>query len=486
MYSNRIIVKYMIDDSQSGSSETNRRRFIKGATASGLALTTGLAGCSGDSGGGGSDDGTDDSGGEQTTNQADGDTNAGDNPISIGALFPLSGNLAQLGEESLRGVEIAVEERNSNGGVQGREIQLVSKDAPNADAGVSTIENLATVEDVPVTVGSYSSTISRAASQRAAGYDMPYWELGAVADEITEENPGNVFRTNPQASFFGVSGVRTARDVVAPALDKDPTDLNVAVMYESGAYGNSVAGTVKELSEEAGMNVVQDIEYDASTGDLSSTIQNLKSADVDLLNHTGYSSDIYLLWNQSESLGNYIPACIGNGGGYSLQSFVENIGTTSSLGVLNQDFTQYNTNPEYAPGITDFIAMYQEKYGDPPLSGHSLGNYFGMNVLLDTLESMDDPSGFSLSAMKDAALGIEREVGTSSPSWGVKFDSETFQNTRTRVTGHQWQEDTYTDDLWHPDREDGTADLYTLYPEEGQLSFAEVKNIPRPDYTQQE
>lgn len=476
----------MVDSNQSGSPETNRRRFLKGATASGLALTTGLAGCSSGGSNSGSGDGNSDGGGGgQTTNQGSGDTNSGNNPIKVGALFPLSGNLAQLGEESLRGVEIAVEERNSNGGVQGREIELVTKDAPNADAGVSTIENLATVEDVPVVVGSYSSTISRAASQRAAGYDLPYWELGAVADVITEENPGNVFRTNPQASFFGRSGVQTARDVVAPALDKDPSDLNVAVMYESGAYGNSVGGTVKELSEQEGMNVVEDIEYDAGTGDLSSTIQTLKSADVDLLNHTGYSSDIYLLWNQSKSLGNYIPAAIGNGGGYSLQAFVENIGTTAAMGVLNQDFTQYNTNPEYAPGIADFVAQYRETYDGPPLSGHSLGNYFGMNVLLDTLEALDDPSGFSLSAMQDAALGIEREIGTSATSWGVKFDSETFQNSRTKVTGHQWQKDTYTDDIWHPEREDGTADLYTLYPEEGRLSFADIKNIPRPDYTQE-
>ncbi|MFB6134309.1 MAG: hypothetical protein ABEJ55_04915, partial [Halanaeroarchaeum sp.] len=137
---------------------------------------------------------------------------------------------------------------------------IVKKDAPNANAGVSAVESLATVSNVPVTVGSYSSTISRAATQRAAGYDLPYWELGAVADVITKKNPGNTFRTNPKASFFGKSGVNTAETVVAPALDKQPAELNVAVMYESGAYGNSVASTVKELSRAAGMNIVLDIE----------------------------------------------------------------------------------------------------------------------------------------------------------------------------------------------------------------------------------
>lgn len=440
---------------------------MKAVTASGVALSTGLAGCAGDDG--------------------DGATNGGDDegPIQIGALYPQSGNLAQLGEESLRGVELAVEERNANGGVAGMDVELVPKDAPDADAGVSTVENLVNVEEVPVIVGSYSSTISRASTQKAATFDTPYWELGAIADVITAENPGNTFRTNPQASFFGVSGVATAERVVAPALDKAPEDLNVAVMYESGAYGNSVANTVIPRSEEAGMNVVADIEYDAGTSDLSSSIQKLKDADVDLINHTGYSSDIYLLWNQSEDLDNYIPAAIGNGGGYSLQAFVENIGTTTSMGVLNEDFTQYNTNPEYAPGIEEFVAAYADKYDDPPYSGHSLANYFGMNVLLDTLAELENPKDFTISGMKDVVMGFDREVGTSATSWGVKFDSETQQNTRTTVTGHQWQQDTHTDDIWHPERDDGTADLYTLYPEEGRLPFAEVKNIPRPDYHQQ-
>jgi branched-chain amino acid transport system substrate-binding protein len=369
--------------------------------------------------------------------------------------------------------------------VNGAQIELVTKDAPDANSGVSAVESLTNVENVDVIAGSYSSTISRASTQRAAGFNMPYWELGAVADVITQENPGNTFRTNPMASFFGESGVATTEEVIAPALEKSVEDMNVAVMYESGAYGNSVGGTVKSLSEEAGMNVVADIEYDAGTSDLSSSIQKLKSADVDVINHTGYSSDIYLLWNQSEDLDNYIPAAVGNGGGYSLQAFVENIGTQTALGVFNEDFTQYNTNPEYAPGIEEFVGTYSEAYGDPPLSGHSLANYFGMNVLLDTLAQMDSPSDFTLSEMKDAALSLDREVGTSATSWGVSFEEGTLQNTRTTVTGHQWQADTYSDDIWHPDRTDGTADLYTLYPDEGRLDFAEVKNVPRPEYHQQ-
>lgn len=457
------------------SSYVSRRRLLAATGVSGVAA---LAGCAG---GGGNGNGN--NGGNNGNGGSTGSAGGGDGAFKLGAIFPMSGNLAELGTESFRGVELAVKERNQNGGLNGnREINLVSKDAPDAKAGVSAVESLATVSNVPVTVGTYSSTISSAASKKAASYGLPYWELGAVADKITDENLPNLFRTNPKASFFGESGVKNAANVVAPALDKDPEELKVAVMYESGAYGNSVAGTVKKLSEERGMQVVNDIEYNASTSDLSSAIQNLKSSNPDLINHTGYSSDIYLLWNQSEQLNNYIPAAIGNGGGYSLQSFVENVGTTTSLGVLNQDFTQYNTSPEYAPGIEEFVGLYREEYDSAPLSGHSLANYFGTKVLLDTLEKA---SSFEVKDVADAALSLDRPIGSSATSWGVKFDKNTHQNTRTRVTGHQWQKDTYTNDIWHPERSDGTADLYTVFPEKGRLPEVDVRNIPRPEYASQ-
>lgn len=433
---------------------SNRRNFVKATGAAAVAAS--LVGYVGDGG----DD--------------------GNGTLSIGALYPLSGGLAELGQESLRGVELAVAERNGNGGVGGRDVELSTVDAPDADAGVSAVEELATVESVPMVFGSYSSTISRAATQRAVTYDLPYWELGAVADVITEDNPGNVFRTCPPARFFGRDGVAVAADTIAPALDRSAEDLRMAVMYESGEYGNAVGQAAIDNAEEANMEVVEDIEYESDTSDLSSEVQRLDDADVDVLNHTGYDADIDLLWEQLANLGVFIPAAIGNGAGYSLQTFRENVGDETVLGIFNEDFTQYNTNPEFAPGIEEFVERYADEYGEPPMSGHSLANYFGAHVAFDVAEEADS---LELDGLRNAAFEVERDLQTSATSWGVDFDEETQQNTAINVVGHQWQEDTYTDDIWHPDVSDGSPDLYSLYPEEAQLPEVDVDYIPQPDYT---
>lgn len=462
-------------------------------TIGGAGFAVGLAGCTGNGGNGngnggngmGGNGGTGNgNGGTGNGNDGNGNGNGGNGDadgVRVGALFPLSGGLAQLGQESLRGVELAVRERNENGGIGGEEVSLVTKDAPDADAGVSAVESLATVEEVPVTVGSYSSTISAASSRRAANYDLPYWELGAVADSITEEGADNTFRTCAPASFFGRDGMNLAADVIAPALDTDPSDLRVAVMYESGEYGNAVGDAAIGAAEDLGLNVVEDIEYESDTSDLSSAVQRLGEADVDVLNHTGYDADIDLLWTQLANLDVFIPAAVGNGAGYSLTTFRENVGNNTALGVFNEDFTQYNTNPEFAPGIEEFVQLYADEFDEPPLSGHSLANYFGANVLFDVMESADS---FDLEDIREAAFELDRELNTSATSWGVSFDEETQQNERISVVGHQWQEDTYDDDIWHPEVTDGTPDLYSVFPEEARLEGIDVTNIPQPDYTE--
>lgn len=473
---------------------TNRRKFIK--TTGSAVVVSAFAGCTGGDGddggsdggdggdgggdgGDGGDTGTPTTGGDGGTATSGGDGGDG-GTLTIGALFPLSGGLAELGQESLRGVELAVAERNANGGVGGSQIELSTVDAPDAQAGVSAVEQLATVEEVPMVFGSYSSTISRAATQRAASYDLPYWELGAVADVITQDNPGNVFRTCAPARFFGRDGIAVAANTIAPALDISPEDLRMGVMYESGEYGNAVGQAAISNAEEAGIQVVEDIEYEADTSDLSSAVQRLGDAEVDVLNHTGYNADIDLLWEQLSNLGVFIPAAIGNGAGYSLQTFVENVGAQTALGVFNEDFTQYNTNPEFAPGIEEFVGLYADEFGSPPLSGHSLANYFGAHVAFDVAEAA---SSMELDAVREAAFGLDRELQTSATSWGVDFDEETQQNTRISVVGHQWQEDTYSDDIWHPDVTDGSPDVYSLYPEEARLSQIDVQYVPKPDYT---
>ncbi|WP_408008419.1 ABC transporter substrate-binding protein [Pseudalkalibacillus sp. A8] len=355
--------------------------------------------------------------------------------LQIGALYPLSGNLALLGEESYRGVELAVEQANKNGGVAGgKKIELVKGDAVDADAAQAEANRLINQEGIQAIVGSYSSSISFAASEVAERSGALYWELGAVSDSITDRKYEYILRTNPPASYFSKTHVNFIKDVVTKKLGKDLTDIKVAIAHEDSAYGTTIADEAVKLSKKEGINVVTTQPYSAGTNDLSSVILNIEKEAPDVLIAVSYMNDAILLARQSEELGLDVPVFIGSGGGHTMTDFAESVGEKAN-GLFNVDFPQYNINREYTPGMGDFLKLYKEKYGQEPRSGHSLTNYMGMKVVLDVLDEVGeiDPD-----KLKEAALKYTVEPGSTATGWGVEFDQENGQNLKSEPYVHQW------------------------------------------------
>ncbi|WP_408008420.1 ABC transporter substrate-binding protein [Pseudalkalibacillus sp. A8] len=362
---------------------------------------------------------------------ASGDTET----LKIGALFPLSGNLALLGEESYRGVELAVEQANKNGGVAGgKKVELVKGDAVDADAAQAEANRLINQKGIETIVGSYSSSISFAASEVAERSGVLYWEFGAVADNITDRKYNYILRTNPPASYLSQVHIQFIKDVVTDQLGKELGDVKVAIAHEDSSYGTTIAKVVHQLAEKEDINIVSTQPYSAGTNDLSSVILNLKNAEPDVLIGVSYLNDAILLERQSKELGLNVPVFIGSGGGHDMLDFINATGEDAN-GIFNVAFPQYNMNDEFTPGLNEFVELYKEKYGEEPRSGHSLVDYMGMKVLLDVLDEVGETDPDKL---KEAALKYTAENGTTATGWGVEFDPETGQNLKSRPYVQQW------------------------------------------------
>lgn len=93
----------------------------------------------------------------------------------VGALYPLTGGLAVLGNENFEGAQIAVDVINEQGGVAGRKVELVSGDASTPEKAQSEAERLLSIPGVQVITGTYSSGLSYAASQVAERRGAIYW-----------------------------------------------------------------------------------------------------------------------------------------------------------------------------------------------------------------------------------------------------------------------------------------------------------------------
>lgn len=370
--------------------------------------------------------------------------------VKFGALYPLSGGLALLGEESYRGLELAVEQVNKDGGVQGEAVVLETGDAVDNNQAIGEARRLIAREDVKAIFGTYSSSRSLAASQVAEMSKVPFFELGAVADDVTDRGLSYVFRTNPTAYHMAKTSIDMLVDGIAPELGVEPSELRIGIIHEDSNYGTSVAGHQRTFAEERGLNVVMEEHYPASSVDMSSIVLALQSAQADVVLQTSYQDDSVLFLRQSNER-NYRPkAIIGGGGGYSMKPTAEAVGFDVIEGVYDADFTQFNINPDFAPGIEEFVASYEQKYQEAPRSGHSLINYAGA---LGLLRAMDQGSGFSAEEIKEAVLTMDVPVGGTAAGIGIKM-GENQQNERARMMGMQWQ----------------NGELVTVYPEAASVS----------------
>ncbi|ABS66866.1 ABC transporter substrate-binding protein [Xanthobacter versatilis] len=355
--------------------------------------------------------------------------------VKFGALYPFSGGLALLGDESFRGFELAVEERNAAGGIDGKKIEFIKGDAVDPNQAVGEARRLTSVDKVSAIFGTYSSSLSLAATQVTELAGVPYFELGAVSDPITERGFKYVFRTNATARDFANRMVDSVIEAVAPALGVKAADLKVGIIHEDSLYGQTVSGYQKTRAKEKGLNVVEVLPYSAKSVDLTPVILRLKSAGVDVVLQTSYQNDTVLFFRQMKDQAYKPKAVMGAGGGYSTRDTMTAVGAENMEGALDVDFTQFNTNPKATPGLAEFVTKYKAKYGIDPRSGHSLANYMGAKVFFDAIASAKSTDADKVRA---AVLKVDIPVGETATGWGAKF-SEQGQNTRAQPFLMQWQ-----------------------------------------------
>lgn len=354
--------------------------------------------------------------------------------VKIGAIFPLSGNFATFGAQCFKGVELAVEEANANGGVKGEPIQLVRADAADTGQAVSETRRLISREGVQAIIGTYASGLAYAATPVAELAGIPYFEVTGTADNLTQRNFKYLFRASSPASAFGESSMTALLEIVMPHYKLDPKTAKIAILNEDSLYGDSVAKRQIAIAKEKGLNVVEIIPYSARTVDLSSAVLRLKEKGVDVLMHTGYQNDTILLHRQMEEAGFKPTAVVGGGGGYSLHETRRAVGDKLD-GIVTTDFAIVDINPAGAAGLTEFVAAYKQKYNEVP-TAYSVISYAGAKSFISALnkaKSMDKDD------IRAAILSLDEPFGSQATGYGAKYN-ENGQNERHRMIIMQWQD----------------------------------------------
>lgn len=350
------------------------------------------------------------------------------------ALFPQTGPLALLGDEGFRGLELAAEERSAAGGLLGRPVRLLKADAADAPKAAAELRRLIAEARPHAAFGTCAAHLSFAATQVAELAGLPFVELGATADQITERGFRTLFRTAPRASDLAQLMVGAIPGVLAAAWGTPADTLRVALLHEDGLFGQSIAAAAEPQLKDRGLEQVERIATAARGAELSPIVARLRAVGADIVLHAGYPNDILLFYRALREAAWRPRMVIGAGSGYSLVDTAQSLGPEFD-GTLTVDVPQYAVNAAFAPGIAPFAELYQRRYGSPPRSGDSLAAYAGARIAFD---AMQRGGAMERDRVRAAMLATDLPEGAAANGWGARFDDK-GQNLRARLLLGQWQ-----------------------------------------------
>jgi len=196
--------------------------------------------------------------------------------IRIGWLSSLTGPLSSAAIAENQGVQFAVEEINKAGGVNGRKLELITRDtAGDPTKAVNLAKQLAFTEKVHVVIGPVNSGESLATVPIVAKAGIPNLIIGTVDELVDPKRFPSAFRainTNRQ-------WIEAANNYALHTIKR----RKIAVIGDTSGYGTSSAKTAAELLEKAGVKPVYSVLIDPNKTDLTDEMNKAKAAGADVV-----------------------------------------------------------------------------------------------------------------------------------------------------------------------------------------------------------
>lgn len=303
----------------------------------------------------------------------------GGDSIKIGVNLELSGGVASYGESLAKGIDIAVEEINKDGGIDGKKIELVKADNKSeaAEATNSAVK-LTSQDKVTAIIGAATSGNTVAQAQIANDTKTVLLSPSGTSPNVTVTEDGKlnefVFRTSFIDPFQGT--------VAANFAANELKVKNVAIFADSASdYAKGLAASFKETFEKAGGKVVVEEAYVAKDTDFRATLTRIKSKNPEFVFIPGYYEEVGLIIKQARELGLNVPLM--GADGWDSPKLVELAGADA----LNNTFiTNHYSSEDPDKKIQDFVTTFKEKHnGEAPNAFNALG-YDTVYLLADAIK----------------------------------------------------------------------------------------------------
>ncbi len=338
------------------------KRILTGLAAATMGLAM-LAGCSG--------------GGAGTAQAPAGDT------YKIGLNYELSGDVATYGEANVQGIEMAAEEINNAGGIDGKKIELVKYDTKSDAAEATTLATKLMTQDKVITViGPATSGGMKATIPVAQQNKIPVVSGSATADDVTVDASGVkqfAFRTCFNDSFQGTAAANYA-------VKKFSAKKAVILRDSSSDYSKGLADAFRTTFTAGGGEIVSEDAYAKGADNFNAVMTKFKGQQFDVIYLPGYYTEAGKAIKQARDLGVTQP--ILGGDGFDSPVLAEQAGAQ----LTDVYYTNHYSSADEDPKVQEFIKAFQAKYNTEPNAFHALG-YDTLKFVADGIKRAGEKTG---------------------------------------------------------------------------------------------
>lgn len=300
------------------------------------------------------------------------------NEIRIGGNFELTGSVANLGKQTVNGINLAFKQANESGGVLGKQIKLITADNKSeASESTNAATKLITQDKVVALLGPVASSSVIASLQVATDNKVPVITATGTNERVTTTENGTTKRYGFRACFIDPFQGTVMANFASKSLNAKKAAIYVD---NSSDYAKGLAKSFEQTFTNNGGTIVGLESYLQKDTDFKSTLTKIKAMNVDVIFVPGYYEEVGRIIRQGRELGITVP--IIGGDGWDDPKIVEIAGKDA---INNTYFSNHYSPEDKDPLAVKFAEAYKKEYGQEPSAFAALG-YDAALMLIDAIK----------------------------------------------------------------------------------------------------
>ena len=318
-------------------------------------------------------------------------------PIRVGVYADLSGQTSSFGQSTKNGVQMAADEINKSGGINGRQIELVIEDDQGLPAQAATVvTKLINQNKVHALLGEVASSNSLAAAPTAQSAKIPMITPSSTNPKVTQVGD-YIFRVCFIDPFQG--------EVMAKFAANTLKAKTAAIFLDTNAdYSRGLAQFFEESFTRLGGKVIERQSYTQTDQDFKGQLTSIRSANPDVIFVPGYYGQVGVIAKQAKELG--IKAPLLGGDGWDAPQLWQLGGAN-----LNGSYmANHYSVDDPSPMVQKFAADYKARFNNVAPDAIAALAYDAMKVLADAIRRAGTTDGQKL---RDAIAATSNFAGVT-------------------------------------------------------------------------